>query len=152
MLTKRVVIPVAVIVVGLIVLGRAGSVLVAWQWFLSLGYLDVFSIIFTTRAVLFCAVFVLSTAALLLSGGLALRFARQSPPWLNLPPGSPLQLLGSSQRFPRRVLVAGAAVVLGLVIAATELSSWELALPFLYGVPYGLADPVFGRDIGFYLF
>ena len=150
--SKRIAIAVAIVVVALIVLARAGSVLVAWQWFLSLGYVGVFSTIFTTRAVLFFAVFALSTGALWISGGLALRFARQSAPWLNLPPGSPLQLLGSSQRFPWRVFVGGAAVVLGLMIAATELSSWELALLFLHGVPYGLSDPVFGHDIGFYLF
>ena len=152
MLTKRLVIPVAIVIVGLIVLGRAGSVLVAWQWFLSLGYLGVFSTIFATRAVLFCAIFALSAGALLLSAGLALRFARRSAPCLSLPPQSPLQLLGSSPRFPWRLVVAGAAAVLGLLIAATELSSWELALSFLYGVPYGLTDPVFGHDIGFYLF
>src|SRR5258708_1551706 len=152
MLTKRVVVAVAIVVVGLIVLGRAGSVLVAWQWFLSLGYVGVFSTIFTTRAVLFFAVFALSTGALWMSGGLALRFARQSAPWLSVPTGSPLQLLGSSPRFPWRLVVAGVAAAIGLMIAATELSSWDLALPFLYGVPYGASDPVFGHDIGFYLF
>jgi uncharacterized protein len=152
MLAKRVVILVAIIVVGLIVLGRAVSVLVAWQWFSSLGYLDVFSTIFATRAVLFCTVFALSTGVLLLSGELALRLARRSAPWLSLPPGSPLQLLGSSPRFPWRLVVAGGAIVLGLMIAAIELSNWELPLRFLYGVPYGLSDPVFGHDVGFYLF
>jgi uncharacterized membrane protein (UPF0182 family) len=152
MLTRGVAIAVAIVIVGLIVLARAGSVLVAWQWFLSLGYLGVFSTIFATRAVLFCAVFALSAGALLLSGGLALRFARRSAPWLSVPIGSPLQLLGSSPRLPWRLVMAGTAVVLGLMIAATELSSWELALRFLYGIPYGLNDPVFGHDIGFYLF
>ena len=60
MLTKRVVIAVAIVIVGLLVLGRAGSVLVSWQWFLSLGYLGVFSTIFTTRAVLLCAAVLLT--------------------------------------------------------------------------------------------
>src|SRR5215831_10704694 len=133
MLARRLVVPVAIVVVSLIVLGRAVSVLVAWQWFSSLGYVGVFSTIFTSRAVLFCTVFVLSTGALLLSGGLALRFARRSSPF-SLPPGSRLQLLGSSARFPWRLVAAGAAVILGLLIAATELSSWELALRFLFGV------------------
>src|SRR5690242_10957937 len=117
MLARRVVTSVAIVVVVLIVLGRAVSVLVAWQWFASLGYLDVFSTIFTTRAVLFCSVFALSTGALLLSGEVALRFARRSVPWLSLPPGSPLQLLGAAPRFPWRLVVAGGAVVLGLLIA-----------------------------------
>src|SRR5262249_12107266 len=71
MLSKRIAIAVAIFVVALIALGRAGSVLVAWQWFRSLGYVGVFSTIFATRAALFFVVFALSTAAILLSGGLA---------------------------------------------------------------------------------
>jgi uncharacterized membrane protein (UPF0182 family) len=152
MLARRLVVSVAIVVVGLIVLGRAATVLVAWQWFSSLNYLGVFSTMFAARAVLFCAVFALSTGALLLSGGLAFRFARRSAPWLSLPPGLPLQLPGSSPRLSWQLVVGGGAVVLGLLIAVIELSSWELALRFLYGVPYGLSDPVFGHDIGFYLF
>src|SRR5260370_32726659 len=38
------------------------------------------------------------------------------------------------------------------MIAATELSSWDLRRRFLYVVPSGASDPVFGHDIGFYLF
>ncbi len=51
-----------------------------------------------------------------------------------------------------RLLVAGAAVLLGLLTASIELANWEVALRFLHQVPYGESDPVFGRDIGFYLF
>ena len=50
------------------------------------------------------------------------------------------------------LLVAGAAILLGLLTAAIELSNWDVVLRFLYQVPYGESDPVFGKDIGFYLF
>ena len=79
MLTKRVAILIVCVVVGLIALARAGDVLVDWLWFSSLGYVGVFSTIFTTRAVLFFAVFVLSTAVIGLSGALALRYASGAP-------------------------------------------------------------------------
>jgi uncharacterized membrane protein (UPF0182 family) len=36
--------------------------------------------------------------------------------------------------------------------AAIELANWDVVLRFLYQVPYGESDPVFGKDIGFYLF
>ena len=65
-----------------------------------------------------------------------------------------LQLLTGyvSPHVTGRLLVAGAAVLLGLLTASIELSNWEVVLRFLHQVPYGESDPVFGKDIGFYLF
>jgi len=64
MLTKRVAILIAVTVLGLIALARAGDVLVDWLWFSSLHYVGVFSTLFTTRALLFFTVFALSAASI----------------------------------------------------------------------------------------
>src|SRR5258708_10050628 len=176
MLKKRMAILIAVVVLGLIVLGRAGDPLVDWLWFSSIGYVGVFWTIYATRAVLFLSVLVLSAGTLWLSGGLALRFARGPALWPARPvasgPSSPpsyrpftgyglgqgrpqtsLGLLGyATSHVPWRLLVAGAAVLLGLLIAFIELSNWDVVLRFLYQVPYGESDPVFGKDIGFYLF
>ena len=49
-------------------------------------------------------------------------------------------------------LIAGVAVVLGVLIAAIETRNWDLVLRFIHQVPYGQSDPLYGRDIGFYLF
>jgi len=156
---KYLAILVAIVVLGLILLGRAGNTLVDWLWFSSVGYEGVFWTIFTARTVLFLAVFAVSTGAFWLSGALALRFARQPAAWparAAFSAGasqSPMQLIGYvSPHVSGRFLVAGAAVLLGLLTAAIELSNWEVALRFLHQVPYGESDPVFGKDIGFYLF
>lgn len=159
---KRLAILLAIVVVGLIVLGRTATVLVDWLWLSSIGYVGVFWTIITTRAVLFLVVLAVSAGAFFLSGGLALRFAGQPPVWP--PPArarpfpgqgsqTPFELLGyATSHVPWRLLVAGMAVLLGLLIAFIELSNWDVALRFLYQVPYGASDPVFGKDIGFYLF
>ena len=157
---KYLAILVAVLVVGLILLGRMGNTLVDWLWFSSIGYEGVFWTIFTARTVLFLVVFAVSSGAFWLSGGLALRFARQPAAWparAALSAGAPqtsLQLLGGyvSPHVSGRLLVVGAAILLGLLTASIELSNWEVALRFLHQVPYGESDPVFGKDIGFYLF
>jgi uncharacterized membrane protein (UPF0182 family) len=44
------------------------------------------------------------------------------------------------------------AIVLGLFAASQAASQWESLLLFLNSVPFGLEDPLFGRDIGFYVF
>ena len=41
---------------------------------------------------------------------------------------------------------------IGLLIAIGETGQWDLILRFIYQVPYGQNDPLFDRDIGFYLF
>lgn len=159
---KRLAILIAIVVVGLLVLGRAGTVLVDWLWFSSIGYVGVFWTIITTRAVLFLVVLAVSAGAFFLSGGLALRFAGQPAVW---PPAArarpfpgqgaqtPFELLGyATSLVPWRLLVAGLAVALGLLTAFIELSNWDVVLRFLYQVPYGASDPVFGKDIAFYLF
>ena len=38
------------------------------------------------------------------------------------------------------------------LIAEGETDKWGLVLRFIYQVPYGQRDPLFGKDIGFYLF
>lgn len=172
MLRKRVAILVAVTVLALIVLGRAGDTLVDWLWFSSVGYVGVFWTTYATRAGLFVIVFVLSAGVLWLSGGLALRFVRGPALWPSRPaapgasyqpftryglgqggPQTSLGLLGyATAHVPWRLLVAGAAILLGLLTAFVELANWDVVLRFLYQVPYGESDPVFGKDIGFYLF
>jgi uncharacterized protein len=153
---------VAIVVLGLIVLGRVSNTLVDWLWFSSIGYEGVFWTIFTARTGLFLAVFAVSTGAFWLSGRLALRFARRpaarppraafSPYAAQTPQGALALLSYVSPHVSGRLAVAGVAILLGLLTAAIEISNWDVVLRFLQQVPYGESDPVFGKDIGFYLF
>jgi uncharacterized membrane protein (UPF0182 family) len=161
MLIRRLAILLAIFVLALIALTRVGDAVVDWLWFSSIGYVGAFWTILTARVVLFFVVLAVSTGVFWLSGWLALRFARGPATW---PPGAttfqpasgsrpPIARLGRSlSPMPWPLLVAGIAPVLGLLAAAIELANWDVALRFLYQVPYGESDPVFGKDIGFYLF
>ncbi|HYM32754.1 MAG TPA: UPF0182 family protein [Candidatus Cybelea sp.] len=148
-----------IVLAGLIALGRISAFLVDWLWFSSIGYAGIFWTIFASKAVLFFVVLTCSAGAIWLSGWLALHYANRRGPWpLGTAYAQGLQgtfsdLLGQvSPHLPWRLLIAGVAVLLGLLIAAGEISSWDLALRYLHQLPYGLSDPVYGRDIGFYLF
>ena len=153
---------VLVAAVLLILLRRTGSFLVDLLWFSAVGYLDVFWTIFGTKAILFFVVFVASTAFLWVNGTLAFRFARHRGPWLpvtferrsatvrTLPATLP-ELLASLY-LPWRFLIAAVAIVLGVLMAAGEIENWDAVLRFIHQVPYGQRDPLFGKDIGFYLF
>ena len=54
--------------------------------------------------------------------------------------------------FVRRLLSVAVAVILGLLIAWGETGRWNLILRFIHQTSYGQNDPLFDKDIGFYLF
>src|SRR6266481_4682050 len=157
---RGIAVAVIVIVASFIVLGLTSDFLVDWAWFSAIGYLDVFGTILGGKAVLFFAVFAGSAILLWVNGSLASRFARRRghvhPVDFEQEAGGVqtltelLELMG--QRLPWRVLIAGVAGVLAILVAAGEVSNWDLFMRFVYQVPYGDSDPLFGKDIGFYLF
>ena len=146
-----------VIVTGLTVLSVVLNMVVDWTWFEAIGYLNVFFTVFSTRALLFLAVFAATTIILWGNGWLASRLAQSET-------GRFLELAGATVRPPlsasvpdivrRRLplVVASAAIILGALMAIGETTNWDVLLRFVYQVPYGQQDPVFSNDIGFYLF
>jgi uncharacterized membrane protein (UPF0182 family) len=162
--TRRTGVIIAVIVACLIVLGRASHFLVDWAWFSTVGFVGVFWTIFTTKAVLFVAVYAVSALLLWVNGTLALRFVWRTRLWfpasfqpgvpaIRALSGPPAGLFGSgTPMLPWRLLILAVALVIGLLIALDEMGQWDQVLRFLYQVPYGQNDPLFDNDIGFYLF
>jgi uncharacterized protein len=162
MLLRRIGVLVAVIVL-LFALGRITSVIVDWAWFSSIGYVGVFWTAFATKAALFVVVFAVSTLFLWANAALALRSAGKPRPRLPAafdPHATVLALPGpmaGSYGIPLspllwRLLILALALVLGLLIAMGETGRWDLILRFVYQAPYGRNDPLFDKDIGFYLF
>lgn len=161
---KGIGVAVAVIVATLVLLGSANGLVADWAWFATIGYVGVFWTVFSTKAVLFIAVFAVSTLLLWVSGRSALWFASRRRPRLSVVldpgvaavralPGAPAEWLGpASARLPWRLIILASALVGGLLIAIGETGKWDLILRFIYQVPYGQNDPLFNKDIGFYLF
>src|SRR3984893_16857540 len=149
---------IAAIVVGifLALLGFASDFLVDWLWFSSIGYLQVYLITIGAKAAAFSAVLTATAVIFLLTGLVALRFAAHpsSQPVAAMgnvpPPPDPFALMLVRLRWPR--VIAGAAGFLALLVAAGEVGNWSIFLQFLYHVPYGADDPLYDKDIGFYLF
>ena len=139
-------------VASMIALALVTGFFVDWDWFESLGYVDIFWTVFGAKVALFNAIFATSAIAIWANGLIAYRVARRaaivhslSSPWDSLG--------GTSQRnIPWRGLIATVSVVLALLIASSEAANWDLALRFLYQAPYGQSDPLYGKDISFYLF
>nr|WP_243846175.1 UPF0182 family protein [Rhizomicrobium palustre] len=134
--------------------------LVDWSWFSSLGLAEVFWTRVLARIALFTAVFAVSAALLIVNGILAQRRAGPrrmlrpvASPWNSiegLNPPAALEQLYRNFPWGPAVIVAGAG--LGFLIALSSFGVWDLVLRYLHQVPYGEKDPLFGLDIGFFLF
>ncbi|RZF28917.1 UPF0182 family protein [Paraburkholderia sp. UYCP14C] len=156
---RRYAIATMAVIAGLIVVGRITGILVDWLWFSSIGYGGVFWSVLSAKALLFAAVFAVSASAIWLSGILAHRYATRvdilraqaaDPSRATEIAGDLSELI--APHVPWRTSIACVALVVGLLIAASEVSNWDVALRFIYQVPVGERDPIFDRDIGFYLF
>ena len=138
--------------------------MVDWAWFTTIGYVGVFWTVFATKVVLFAAAFVgiglasvgernAGVAVCLAATTSASGGARPGLPDGPGIAGAPTELLGpASPRLPWRLIILAVALVIGLLIAIGETGKWDLILRFIYQVPYGQNDPLFDKDIGFYLF
>ena len=149
----------AIIVVILIVLGLADELLVDLLWFGVLGYRSVFLTQLGAQVTIFAAVWFVAFVAICASGFVALglsqererlHIVRRSEEMteVNLP--ELIRALGD--RIPWRLLVLGAAALLGLFAASGEASSWDTYLKGFYAVPFGRTDPAFGNNLSSYVF
>ncbi|MCC7370551.1 MAG: UPF0182 family protein [Chloroflexi bacterium] len=150
-------------VVVLLVLATVGVDLYTdWLWFGSVGYAPVYQTVLTNQVGLFVAAAGFFLLLYLPSAFLARRLARGfehlSPPdedvlWAYI------ARVGS--RFSGEMSVYGRIVQIGIVVLGLLLSvvmgsvasgQWPILLRFLNQVPFGVADPVFGRDVSFFVF
>ncbi len=122
--------------------------LTEWWWFREIGYQVVFTREITTKLLLFLAVGGLTAVVVYIN----LRGAQQGlvphPIMLRVDESVP------DVNIPAvlRRLSLPLALVLGLMGGLAASSAWDVVLQAMNPTPFGAADPVFGRDIGFYVF
>jgi len=152
---------IAAIVVGicLLLLSLATDLLVDWLWFASIGYLQVFWTTIGAETVVFLAVWTGTAIPLWLNGWLAVRVVRRRSTqvaaafgWKAAGPAPPDLLAIMRDRLQWSWIVAGGAGLLAMLVAAAEVGNWGVILQFFYHVPFGADDPLFNKDISFYLF
>jgi len=67
-----------------------------------------------------------------------------------MPPPDLFALMRDRLPWPR--IIAAGAGLLALLVAVAEAGNWGVLLRYLYQVPYGMGDPLYSKDIGFFLF
>ncbi len=145
---------VLVTIAAVVVLALLLSFYADWLWFKSLGYQAVFLTIAFTKLGLG---FVLGVLFLGIVGG-NLYLAWRLDTDKGLPARSPfgqLSTVGLPEDVTREsvgVLVGVAALGIAVITGIGAAAHWELFLKYLNAQSFGLADPIFDRDVGFYVF
>ena len=120
-----------------------------WLWFGETGYQSVFLKSLTTRGMLGLGVF--AAVFVVLLGNLRLAIGGANRPQVVFPGGGDVPPLVIEPQH-LRWLTAGVALLAGLFVASVASAQWLVVLRFLNAVPFGEADPLFGRDAAFYIF
>ena len=123
-----------------------------WLWFGKLNYLSVFWTILLSKFLLGLTIWLI----LLIITSLSLYWARRSKDGFGSKQShntgndylSQLGLSGKSVGY----LFIGFALILSIGIALRGSSQWDLILRYFHQQPFGSKDPIFNKDIGFFVF
>ena len=129
--------------------GEAIYLFTDYLWFREIGYAGVFTKTLWIKILLGVISGVLFFALFYVNIKLAARLREGVVPLQSRNPEVP----GPEELDPliKRLLLP-VALVLGFLAAPQAAGHWESVLLYFNGAPFGIADPLLGNDIGFYLF
>ena len=140
--------------VGLLVLtlvaGRLVDTYVDWLWFGEVGFRSVWVTVLLTRLAIFVAVALLVGGSVFLASMLAYRSRPDFVPATR--PNDPIARYRTEVMRRSRLVALGVAVAVGLFCGLIAQSNWVTVQLFLHGGSFGIVDPEFGYDIGFFVF
>ncbi len=140
--------------IGLLVVFFLFSSIVAfvtdWWWFSEVGYTQIFIKSLIAKIALFLSAGIFVAIFLFINLSLAIR---SKISWTAILPAALTgqQVVSVDGRTIKKIVVVLGAVIaflFGLVAAG----NWQEVLKFISGAPFGIVDPIFNKDIGFYLF
>ncbi len=121
-----------------------------WFWFQEVKYEAVFWVTLLAKLTVGC---IIGAIFLVLFGGnlyLAEKIARKNNYSDYMGTQIPsLQLIGERSLVP---LIAVVSVAVSMFMGMSAAVQWKEYLLFLQGLPFGLPDPLYQKDIGFYVF
>jgi uncharacterized membrane protein (UPF0182 family) len=117
-----------------------------WLWFDSVEYGSVYTTILKTKVLIFFSAavlfFILFLGNLMLATRLTPRSEARIWPWA---------LVRPLEKILKITIITGVAL-LSLIFGLSAQGNWEIVLRFFHGQPFGVTDPIFNREVGFYVF
>ena len=139
-----------VLLAVVVIAGIAADLLTDLWWYDSVGYRGVFVTELTTKVILFVV------AALLTGGAVASSLViayRTRPIYVPVTPAQQvLEQYRQAIEPLRRIALVAVPVALGLLAGSGSMGAWKTVLLWVNREPFGVQDPQFGLDVGFFVF
>ncbi|MDP2644471.1 MAG: UPF0182 family protein [Desulfobacterales bacterium] len=121
-----------------------------WLWFEALRYSSVFWTLLLSKFGLGILIWLIVMVLIVLNIYVAIRLTSKGQPAVRLESGDGVRPLISSQ-------ILNPTLIVGILFASFMFASkgadyWDLVLRFFHQSPFGETDPIFHKDIGFYVF
>jgi uncharacterized membrane protein (UPF0182 family) len=136
-------------VVIFLILPAVAARLTDWLWYREIG----FDRVFLTKIIAQWLLGGLATvvAFAVFYGNVRLALRGQTTAVVGVSSQPRRRPLTFAERFAT-VLALPASALLALLFGLVAATEWRTLLQFMYRTPFGTVDPVFGRDIGYYVF
>lgn len=141
---------VIILVVILPLLGKLVGLLIDFYWFQELQLFQIFKTTLVTKITVGIAIGLAAFLFIYSNILLATNISKRSPSYPLISDLGMIQLF----RIPKieKLILLAATIVLSFFIATWASAAWDLFLKFKNVVPFNVADPLFNKDISFYVF
>ncbi|MEO7079517.1 MAG: UPF0182 family protein [Rhodococcus sp. (in: high G+C Gram-positive bacteria)] len=148
---SRILLVLALVLAALLLIGpRLIDTYTNWLWFDEVGFRQVFTTTVLTRLVIFLVVGLLVGGLVFLSIWFAYRNRPVFVPVAG--PNDPIARYRTTVMSRLRLFGVGIPLIFGLISGLIAQTNWVTVQLFLHGGDFGVADPQFGLDVGFYSF
>ena len=130
----------------LILVGIIISIYPNWLWFGNLNFAPVFWTMALGKYGVAAVIWFLMIVTLSVNLYMAQRFQSESEQKITEIAGMPVS--GKTLN----IIILAAIMIVSFVIASKGSVQWNMVLSYLNQHPFGSTDPIFGKDIGFYVF
>ena len=138
--------------IALLLIWSGISIYPDWLWFENLGFSPVFWTMLLSKFGFGLLIWLLLILIICINLYAAKRFnPGHSSGTVSNATESYAAQFGLSDRA-LNTLITAFILILSFIMASKGSRQWDLVLRYLYQQPFGSTDPIFDRDIGFYLF
>lgn len=139
-----------ILFVVIFVLPRFVILYTDWLWFLEVGFENIFTTIFFSQLLIGIGTALFLFALWYVNTAVFWRLTNRRPVMVSIRKEDYIELRDVSAQI--KTITTIAALLFAIFGGLFAASQWETVLSFFRYFPFGASDPIFQRDIGFYIF
>ncbi|MFA6524686.1 MAG: UPF0182 family protein [Patescibacteria group bacterium] len=144
---------IGIVVILIVALVSSANIITDWFWFKEVGYQQLFTTPLIAKVIVGFGVAICSYLILALIFGLARRFSPSTKSFnvkINTPQGPKMKVIDAGPVI--RKITIPVVILVSIVIGLIAAANWEIILLYINKTPFNSTDPLFHKDISYYIF